>query len=527
MKGVWKFVGGCFVGAASALVATPKSGSELRRQVARRLLVRLEGSSSQESPPSSAAALRQDVPAVPAATLASASPVAAARDAAVLTGAPAVATSMTGIIPSAPATVESVPPPVESPPVSIPVGEPLQHPGLDDLRARIEETKNAVREALDRPFEAEAEVTGEAAEAQTETGVERVGVVPMEPRAEAAVEEAIAAEPEAELQAASEADVEVDAERAAAADADADAEIRVDEIDSAMGEDESAGETAEPFATVVEMAEPADEVDTAAEKEPQAAADVTSLVDEALAALEDQSAAMSVEQETGAAAVAATQVGLEQHAEERPEEAAPAVTTGSETEAVQSHPVVAEGPSAAEVSESDTAELEVLTAETARTRPETGDLEASSAAAGEAQPPLARTQDVATVDSEMSRTEALESAQREAETIGVGAAGLAETESVPIVDLAEQEGSGEPLAAGEELAADAREPEVVDQAEMRRRIEETRNRLKAKAFDAMTSGEAALLSRDSGREQPPSDTAVGLDDDVADVLDRSLSQDEY
>ena len=45
---------------------------------------------------------------------------------------------------------------------------------------------------------------------------------------------------------------------------------------------------------------------------------------------------------------------------------------------------------------------------------------------------------------------------------------------------------------------------------MRRRIEETRARLKAKAFDAMMSGEAALLSRDSGEKPVPSA------DDVAD-----------
>jgi hypothetical protein len=83
----------------------------------------------------------------------------------------------------------------------------------------------------------------------------------------------------------------------------------------------------------------------------------------------------------------------------------------------------------------------------------------------------------------------------------------------------------EPAPAAGEAAA------PVDQAAMRRRIEETRNRLKAKAFDAMAGGEAALLSKE--QEPSPSQQAVapgaeeGLDDDVKAVIDRSLSQDDY
>ena len=48
---------------------------------------------------------------------------------------------------------------------------------------------------------------------------------------------------------------------------------------------------------------------------------------------------------------------------------------------------------------------------------------------------------------------------------------------------------------------------------MRRRIEETRARLKAKAFDAMMSGEAALLARDSGEKPVPRDADVPVDHD--------------
>jgi hypothetical protein len=64
---------------------------------------------------------------------------------------------------------------------------------------------------------------------------------------------------------------------------------------------------------------------------------------------------------------------------------------------------------------------------------------------------------------------------------------------------------------------------------MRRRIEETRARLKAKAFDAMMSGEAALLSRDSGQKPVPTADAAALDLDAETdtVIDESLSQEDY
>ncbi len=79
-----------------------------------------------------------------------------------------------------------------------------------------------------------------------------------------------------------------------------------------------------------------------------------------------------------------------------------------------------------------------------------------------------------------------------------------------------------PAAPADEMA-----PGAVDQAEMRRRIEETRARLKAKAFDAMMSGEAALLARDSGQSSVPRAVDVPVDSDIAETLDESLSQDDY
>jgi len=72
-----------------------------------------------------------------------------------------------------------------------------------------------------------------------------------------------------------------------------------------------------------------------------------------------------------------------------------------------------------------------------------------------------------------------------------------------------------------------RENGSIDQAEMRRRIEETRARLKAKAFDAMMSGEAALLSRDSGENAVPTGDEVKLDAETDSTIDESLSQEDY
>ena len=101
-----------------------------------------------------------------------------------------------------------------------------------------------------------------------------------------------------------------------------------------------------------------------------------------------------------------------------------------------------------------------------------------------------------------------------------------------------QEAQGGPAVVGigegpteegraEAAAAPEAAPVPIDQADMRRRIEETRNRLKAKAFDAMASGEAALLSRDAEGSSVPDGTDVPLDDEVARAVDRSLSQDDY
>ncbi|MBN2205019.1 MAG: hypothetical protein JW767_08355, partial [Thermoleophilia bacterium] len=82
-----------------------------------------------------------------------------------------------------------------------------------------------------------------------------------------------------------------------------------------------------------------------------------------------------------------------------------------------------------------------------------------------------------------------------------------------------------PVAEAPPAAEEPGEAHPIDQAEMRRRIEETRARLKAKAFDAMMSGEAALLSRDSG-EKPVPDGTVQLDSEASAQVDEGLSPDD-
>ncbi|NLE74078.1 MAG: hypothetical protein GX604_05580 [Actinobacteria bacterium] len=76
-------------------------------------------------------------------------------------------------------------------------------------------------------------------------------------------------------------------------------------------------------------------------------------------------------------------------------------------------------------------------------------------------------------------------------------------------------------------APESGEPQSFDYEEMRRRIEQTRSRLKSKAFDAMMTGETALLARDQ-REAPAmsdtGDSAPLLDADVDETIESSLSE---
>jgi hypothetical protein len=110
-------------------------------------------------------------------------------------------------------------------------------------------------------------------------------------------------------------------------------------------------------------------------------------------------------------------------------------------------------------------------------------------------------------------------------------------EPEPVAEVAEEPVAEPELVAevaeevvvepADEASPVARESGAIDQAEMRRRIEETRARLKAKAFDAMMSGEAALLRHDSGDKPLPKADDVDLEQEIDTTIDESLSQEDY
>ncbi len=68
--------------------------------------------------------------------------------------------------------------------------------------------------------------------------------------------------------------------------------------------------------------------------------------------------------------------------------------------------------------------------------------------------------------------------------------------------------------------------EPVDYDSMKNRIESTRSRLKAKAFDAMMTGEAALLGRDVGGASRASSAVSGVDSDIDETIETSLREEE-
>jgi hypothetical protein len=68
--------------------------------------------------------------------------------------------------------------------------------------------------------------------------------------------------------------------------------------------------------------------------------------------------------------------------------------------------------------------------------------------------------------------------------------------------------------------------EPVDYESMRSRIELTRSRLKAKAFDAMMSGESSLLGRESKDAAPRPKYVPPVDSEVNDTIESSLREQE-
>jgi hypothetical protein len=70
------------------------------------------------------------------------------------------------------------------------------------------------------------------------------------------------------------------------------------------------------------------------------------------------------------------------------------------------------------------------------------------------------------------------------------------------------------------------EPEPVDYESMKSRIEVTRSRLKAKAFDAMMTGESSLLGRDTGGVDRKRNAPDDVDSEVAETIESSLREEE-
>ncbi len=84
-----------------------------------------------------------------------------------------------------------------------------------------------------------------------------------------------------------------------------------------------------------------------------------------------------------------------------------------------------------------------------------------------------------------------------------------------------------PVEAAPAPAAAGPAPSELDRDEMRRRIDETRARLKAKAFDAMVSGETFIEPESEGTaDRKDQDAPTGLDQDTESQIDRSLTEED-
>ena len=62
--------------------------------------------------------------------------------------------------------------------------------------------------------------------------------------------------------------------------------------------------------------------------------------------------------------------------------------------------------------------------------------------------------------------------------------------------------------------------------EMRRRIDETRSRLKAKAFDAMMSGESFITPEEEQEKQEKEAGGPGFDEDIEKTVDDSFKEED-
>ena len=88
---------------------------------------------------------------------------------------------------------------------------------------------------------------------------------------------------------------------------------------------------------------------------------------------------------------------------------------------------------------------------------------------------------------------------------------------------ADRSAADEPVPAKVALWDDG----AIDQAQMRARIEETRTRLKVKAFDAMIRGQVSLLGRDGGEAPGQIEEDPGLGGDLSGMVDGAFSEQDY
>ncbi len=97
-------------------------------------------------------------------------------------------------------------------------------------------------------------------------------------------------------------------------------------------------------------------------------------------------------------------------------------------------------------------------------------------------------------------------------------------EQVPVDVPLDLETTVSDADATAEAALEPEEP--VDYDSMKSRIESTRSRLKAKAFDAMMSGESALLGRELDGAKADGGQVARVDDEVDETIETSLREEE-
>jgi nicotinate-nucleotide--dimethylbenzimidazole phosphoribosyltransferase len=383
--------------------------------------------------------------------------------------------------PAAAVIVQAPPPPevevpeAEVPEAEVPEAEAPEAPAGEDLRPRIEETRAAVEREITAPFIAEPE--------------EPVAQPPEEPVSEAEpAEEPVAEEPVEEV--------------AIAPAEEAEAPV-AEEAEAAPVAEEAPPEEVAPEAAPVAEEPPPEEAATA--EEPVAEAPAEEPVAEAPTRFEAP---------RGAGPVILEEFSLIPTPVQMPEPAAPVAAPEAEGGGSAEAPAAEEPAPAVSAVEPGVAEEPAPAAqEHAGLAADISTPGSSFALAGPAVAPV-------------------EEPVAEAPAAVEEPVAEAEPEAAPVAEAEpEAEAESAPEAAAEVEAAEPAETEparegTIDQAEMRRRIEETRARLKAKAFDAMMSGEAALLSREGTDTEVPRGNDVEVDKDVASTVEESFSPED-